>query len=117
MFVVVLSGSGVSGKTLIGAESSLSNSDLSSIRQTMRQLWVLYFSLTVVGGLGLYLMGLSPFQAVNHILTTISTGGFGTQSDSIMGDHFTTLVKSWMILFMIIGGLSFPIYLALINSR
>lgn len=117
MFVVVLSGSGVSGKTLIGAESSLSNSDLSSIRQTMRQLWVLYFSLTVVGGIGLYLMGLSPFQAVNHILTTISTGGFGTQSDSIMGDHFTTLVKSWMIFFMIIGGLSFPIYLALIKRQ
>jgi trk system potassium uptake protein TrkH len=117
MFVVVLSGMGVSGKTLIGAESSLSNTDLSSIRQTMRQLWVLYFAFTVVGGLGLYLLGLSPFQALNHILTTISTGGFGTQSDSIMGDQFTSWVKSWMTIFMIIGALSFPIYLALIKKQ
>lgn len=117
MFVVVLSGMGVSGKTLIGAESSMSNSDISSLRQTMRQLWVLYLGFTVVGGLGLWLLGLTPFQALNHILTTISTGGFGTQDDSIMGEQFTTAVKSWMILFMILGSLSFPIYLVIIKRQ
>lgn len=117
MFVVVLSGMGVSGKTLIGAESSLSNSDISSLRQTMRQLWVLYLGFTIVGGLGLFFLGLSPFQAVNHVLTTVSTGGFGTESDSIAGEHFTTPVKSWMILFMILGALSFPIYLTLIKRQ
>lgn len=117
MFVVVLSGMGVSGKTLIGAESSMSNSDISSLRQTMRQLWVLYLGFTVVGGLGLWLLGLTPFQALNHILTTISTGGFGTQDDSIMGEQFTTAVKSWMILFMLLGALSFPIYLVIIKRQ
>lgn len=117
MFVVVLSGMGISGKTLIGAESSLSNSDISSLRQTMRQLWLLYLGFTIVGGLGLYFLGLSPFQAVNHILTTVSTGGFGTQNDSIAGGEFTVPVKSWMIFFMILGSLSFPLYLALIKRQ
>ena len=117
MFVVVLSGMGVSGKTLIGAESSLSSSDISSLRQTMRQLWVLYLGFTLIGGLGLWALGLTPFQAVNHILTTVSTGGFGTQNDSIMGEQFTTAVKSWMILFMVLGALSFPIYLVVLKRQ
>lgn len=117
MFVVVLSGMGVSGKTLIGAESSLSNSDISSLRQTMRQLWVLYLGFTIVGGFALFFLGLTPFQAVNHILTTVSTGGFGTQSDSIAGDDFTTPVKSLMIFFMVLGALSFPIYLTLMKRQ
>ena len=108
---------GVSGKTLIGAESSLSNSDISSLRQTMRQLWVLYLGFTIVGGLGLWALGLTGFQAVNHILTTVSTGGFGTQNDSIMGAQFTSAVKSWMMLFMILGALSFPIYLVVLKRQ
>lgn len=117
MFVVVLSGMGISGKTLVGAESSLSNSDISSLRQTMRQLWMLYFGFTLIGGLGLWLLGLSLFQAVNHVLTMVSTGGFGTQSDSIMGDAFTPAVKLWMTLFMVLGSLSFPMYLVLLKGK
>ncbi|MEJ6561412.1 MAG: potassium transporter TrkG [Akkermansiaceae bacterium] len=117
MFVVVLSGMGVSSKTLIGAESSLSNSDLASLQQTMRQYWIIYLSFTVLGGLGLYFLGLTPFQAVNHILTTVSTGGFGTRNDSIGGDEFTTPIKCLFILLMIMGAISFPFYLALIRRR
>ncbi|MGJ8698254.1 MAG: TrkH family potassium uptake protein [Verrucomicrobiaceae bacterium] len=117
MFVVVLSGMGVSSKTLIGAESSMSNSDLASLRQTMRQLWVLYFGFTVVGGLGLFLLGLSPFQAVNHIMTAVSTGGFGTENDSAAGPEFTVWVKCWLIIVMTCGAISFPFYLSLIKRN
>jgi len=117
VFVVVLSGMGASSKTLIGAESSLSNSDIATLRQTMRQYWMIYLSFTVIGGTGFYLLGLTPFQAVNHILTTVSTGGFGTRNDSIGGEEFTSAVKCLMILLMTMGAISFPFYLSLVRRK
>lgn len=117
MFVVVLSGMTSSSKTLIGAESSLSNTDLASLRQTMRRLWVLYLGFTVVCGLGLSWLGLSPFQAVNHALTAVSTGGFGTENASVGGDLFGAGSKIWLIVFMILGALSFPFYLTLMKRK
>jgi len=111
MFVVILSGASVSSKTLIGTESSMSNSDLSSLRQTMRLLWLLYFGFTLVCGIGLKLLGMSTFQALNHALTCVSTGGFSTENSSIT--EFSTPIKAWIILFMVLGAITFPFYLAL----
>jgi len=109
MFVVVLSGASTSSKALIGAESSMSNADMSSLRQ--RHLWVIYLIFTVVCGVGMKLLGLSTFQAVNHALTCVATAGFGTENASAA--EFPVQVKSWMIVFMLIGGLTFPFYLSI----
>ena len=117
MFVVVLSGMTSSSKTLIGAESSLSNSDIASLRQTMRILWVLYLGFTVVCGLGLWAMGLTPFQAVNHALTAVSTGGFGTENASVAGEPFGVATKIWLMIFMCLGAISFPFYLTMMKKR
>lgn len=117
MFVVILSGMTSSSKTLIGAESSLSNTDLASLRQTMRHLWVLYLGFTVVCALGLWGWGLSPFQAVNHALTALSTGGFGTEDASAVAAPFGTGSKIWLICFMLLGALSFPFYLTLMKKK
>jgi trk system potassium uptake protein TrkH len=76
----------------------------------------MYLLLTVVCGVGLYLFGLTPFQAVNYSLTAVSTGGFGTESDSV-GAIFTVGSKIWLIIFMIIGAVSFPFYLTLMGRR
>ncbi|MGD1979724.1 MAG: TrkH family potassium uptake protein [Akkermansiaceae bacterium] len=117
MFVVVLSGMTSSSKTLIGAESSLSNTDIASLRQTMRRLWVLYLGFTMICGLGLWAMGLSPFQAVNHALTAVSTGGFGTEEASVGAPVFGAGSKLWLIFFMILGAISFPFYLTLMKRN
>jgi trk system potassium uptake protein TrkH len=117
MFVVVLSGMTASSRTLIGAESSLSNSDIASLRQTMRRLWALYLGFTMICGLGLWGMGLTPFQAVNHALTVVSTGGFGTENSSIAGDLFGTGSKIWLMIFMVLGAISFPFYLTMMKRK
>ncbi len=111
IFVVVLSGSGTSGRMLVGTESSLSGSDLASLRQTMRKMWVLYLIFTGVSCAALWVAGLTPFQAVNHALTLVSTAGFGTENDSVTS--FGIGVKSVMLVFMLICGVSFPLYLAM----
>ncbi len=117
MFVLVLSGMTSTSKTLIGAESSLSNSDIASLRQTMRRLWGVYAVFTVVCGLGLWAMGLSPFQASNHALTAVATGGFGTENASIGGSPFGVLSKIWLMLFMLLGAVSFPLFLSLFAKK
>jgi trk system potassium uptake protein TrkH len=117
MFTLVLSSIGATGKTMFGAESSLHSSDLSvaNMRQTMRSLWLVYGSLTAVCALGLWSLGLNPFQALNHALTTTATGGFSTENDS--ADSFSVPVKLWIILFMLICGVSFPLYITMIRTR
>jgi trk system potassium uptake protein TrkH len=117
MFVVILSGMTSSSKTLIGAESSLSHTDIESLQQTMRRLWVLYLGFTILCGLGLWLMGLTPFQAVNHALTAISTGGFGTENASTAGEPFGSGSKIWLAIFMLLGATSFPFYLTILKRK
>lgn len=117
MFVVVLSGMTSSSKTLIGAESSLSNTDLASLQQTMRRIWLLYLGFTIICGLGLWGMGLTPFQAVNHGLTAVATGGFGTENTSLAGEPFGTASKIWIMVFMILGAISFPFYLTMMKRK
>ncbi|YCM46236.1 TrkH family potassium uptake protein [Verrucomicrobiaceae bacterium 227] len=116
MFVVVLSGMTASSKTLIGAESSLANSDIASLRQTMRQLWGIYSIFTLICFLGLWAFGLTPFQAMNYALTAVSTGGFGTENDSV-GPLFSGGSKIWLTCFMLMGAMSFPFYLTLLKRR
>lgn len=111
IFVLVLSGSGTSGRMLVGTESSLAGSDLASLRHTMRRMWILYVGFTIVCGLAMWATGLTPFQAVNHALTVVSTAGFGTENDSVTS--FGTGVKVVMISFMLICGVSFPLYLSM----
>ncbi len=119
MFVLVLSGIGANGKTLFGTESSTHSTDLSvaNVRQTTRSLWFFYFALTGIAALGMGLLGMSPFQAINHALTSTSTGGFGTENDSIAGAGFGAPLKVWIIVIMLLSGVSFPLYIALIKRR
>jgi trk system potassium uptake protein TrkH len=114
IFVIVLSGSGTSGRMLVGSESSLAGSDLASLRQTMKRMWLLYLGFTVVSALALWATGLTPFQAVNHALTLVSTAGFGTENDSVTG--FGTGTKVVMLIFMLICGVSFPLYLSMFRK-
>lgn len=115
-FLLIFSGES-KGKTLLSFESSIHGGDLSNtdLRTALRKLWQLYSFLTVICILGLWSMDMNLFQAVNHAMTTTSTAGFGTENDSVSG--FSDGVKWWMILFMIICGISFPLYVAMWTKR
>ena len=110
IFVVILSGSGSSGRMLVGTESSLAGSDLASLRRTMKRMWVLYLGFTLISALLLWATGLTPFQAVNHAFTLVSTAGFGTENDSVTSFGIGT--KIVILIFMLICGVSFPLYLS-----
>ncbi len=119
MFVVVLGSLGASGLALFRTETSAHGQDLAGTRlkQMAQWLWMLYVSLTIICALGMWLLGMTPFQALNHSMTTVATGGFGTENESFSAEGFGVSLKLWTILFMFLCGISLPLYIALIRTR
>lgn len=80
-----------------------------SVIATARIVTRIYLILTGLGFLAFLLSGMSLFDALIHILSTLPTGGFSSHADSI--GHFQgTAVPSVIGLFMILGAVSFPLY-------
>jgi trk system potassium uptake protein TrkH len=115
-FLLIFSGES-RGKTLLSFESSIHGADLSSsdLRSAMRSLWRIYIGLTVITILGLWVQEMTLFQAINHGFTATSTGGFGTEDDSITS--FSDGVKICLSLSMLLCGISFPLYMALLKRK
>ena len=85
------------------------------IAETARALWLIYFGFTIVYiGLlyALHLLGMAPnmdlYNAVAHGFTTLPTGGFSPQADSIA--YFSAAVQWVVIPFMIIAGVNFALF-------
>ena len=79
--------------------------------------WMLlqiYAGLTVVCGFFYAMAGMSAFDAVNHALTTISTGGFSTRDSSFAEFNAAT---HWIgSAFMFLAGLPFIRYVQMVNG-
>lgn len=86
-----------------------------SIKESIRETMMIYLSLTIACAVILFLCGLDPFESVNHAMTTISTGGFSTRTDSIAS--FSGIVKIAMMMFMIGGAIDFTLYYELRRFR
>lgn len=87
------------------------------ISTTARWLWGLYLLLTGTCIVALYLGGMGKFDAVNHGLSTVSTGGFSTHQDSLAWFRSPTLEYIEMV-FMLIGSINFTLlYLFIIKRR
>jgi len=107
-FVAILGFLGAGGKILYSNESSGTAADLDSARvQTgVIRIWTLYLVLSASCTVAYMLAGMGLFDAVNHMFTTLSTGGFSTRAASIAA--FDSAAVEWVcILFMILGGTSF----------
>lgn len=65
-------------------------------------MWI-YSLLTLCCAACLALAGMSPFDAVNHAMTTLSTAGFSTRDASI-GDWNNPVIEWILVVFMMAGG-------------
>lgn len=101
---------GVGGVQLARAESPGPELDRLTprFRETARRLWYVYALVTLAETLLLWAGGMTLFQAVNHALTTMSTGGFGTEASSV--DGFSAYAQWVIIAFMFIAGTSFSLH-------
>ncbi|MGH3147094.1 MAG: TrkH family potassium uptake protein, partial [Rubrobacter sp.] len=88
----------------------------SRIQDTAKILAVVYGALTTGGMVALSVAGMGPFDAVNHALTTVSTGGFSTHSDSIAAFD-STAVDLAVAAGMLLSGANFALYFQAARGR
>jgi len=95
------------------ARAELTGPSLSRLRPKLKQtalaLWGLYLGLTVLEFLSLnFIGGMSTFDAVNHALTTMPTGGFSTHDGSI-GYYDSFTIELIIVVFMFLAGVNFTL--------
>ncbi|MFA9517246.1 TrkH family potassium uptake protein [Halopenitus sp. H-Gu1] len=117
LMVAILPELAVNGADLIQAEAPGPQLQKLTphIQETARVLWKVYFAFTL--GLavllyGLHLTGFAPnmdlFNAISHAFSTMPTGGFSPQSESIAA---FSAVAQWAILpFMVVAGANFALF-------
>jgi len=118
LFVALLSYLGVGSKSLIRHESSaqLGYGLHARIRQTALLLWQIYLGLSAISAIGLYLLGMSAFDAVLHTFSGISTGGFSQHNSSIA--YFDSpAIDAWLCVIMALGGTNFLLMAMLLRRQ
>ncbi|MEA5603133.1 TrkH family potassium uptake protein [Nostoc sp. UHCC 0252] len=86
-----------------------------TIAGTARKIWKIYLLYTVFSVLVLGLLGMPWWEAVNHAMTGISTGGFSITSDSLT--VYTPILKLAAIAIMIAGAISFSVHAQFLSQR
>ncbi|MEX2473822.1 TrkH family potassium uptake protein [Marinobacter sp.] len=110
MFVAVLPFLRVGGMRLFATESSeWTDKALPRMKTLSRGLLVVYVGFSVIAVVTYSLSGMSLFDAFNHGLTSIATGGFST-SDASMGKFDSDLILLQASLFMMVGSMPFFLF-------
>jgi len=108
--VAILPILGIGGMELFVAEApGISPDKLKPrITDTAKRLWFIYLGLTALEFLLLWIGGMSFYDAVNHALTTMATGGFSTKNASIA--YFDSpFLQYVIIIFMFLAGTNFTL--------
>lgn len=85
------------------------------LRQTARRIWALYLTFTAAAVAGFAAAGMPVWEALNHGLTGISTGGFTVTSDSFQS--YGAPVKAVAVAVMLLGAISFLVHYMLWVKR
>lgn len=115
--VAILPLLGIGGMQLFVAEApGISTDKLQPrIKETAKRLWLIYLGLTFAELIVLMFGGMDFYDALNHSLTTMSSGGFSTKNASIAYYH-SPFIEYVIIIFMILAGTNFTMtYFALHN--
>jgi trk system potassium uptake protein len=106
--VAVLPILGIGGMQLFVAEApGISPDKLQPrIKETAKRLWLIYIGLTGIETVLLWVGGMTFYDAINHALTTMATGGFSTKNASIA--YYTSpFIQYVIIVFMFLAGTNF----------
>lgn len=78
------------------------------IRDTAKRLWIIYIGLTLIETVLLMFGGMSFYEAINHGLTTMATGGFSPKNASI-AFYDSAYLQYVITIFMFLAGTSFSL--------
>jgi trk system potassium uptake protein len=86
------------------------------IRDTAMILWKVYALITILEVAALWAGGMSFYDAVNHALTTLPTGGFSTKNASVA--QFDSLYFDLVIsFFMLLAGVNFSLHYQMLRGQ
>ena len=100
---------GIGGMQLFAAEAPGPSADKLKprITDTAKRLWLIYVGFTFSETILLKVAGMGWFDAVNHSLSTLSTGGFSTKNASLAYWNDTPIIQYIVIVFMFLAGMNF----------
>lgn len=85
-----------------------------SVRSAAKSVWKIYGLYTILAALAMYLVGMPIFEAVNHSLTGLATGGFSVTADSFAS--YGSLILMITLFPMIAGATSFAVHRRVIGG-
>ncbi len=108
---------GIGGMQLFKAEVPGPSADKLTprIQETARRLWLIYVGFTIVQ-VGLLWPAMGFFDAVNHAFTTMATGGFSTENESV-GQYNSAYIEWVVTAFMLIAGINFALHFRLLSGK
>lgn len=105
--VALLMGQGIASKRLV--EPVPGDNLVTTTRTHARRVLAGYALLTIFGIVVLLGLQVEPFHAVTLTLAAISTGGFSTFNDSLIGLE-SMPAASWVLFISLCGAISLPLY-------
>jgi len=108
--VAILSrGGGTSGSYTLYESEARSKKIHPSIVTTVREIWKIFVALTLGSIILFLLVGMPLWDAINHGMTGIATGGFSVHAASI-GHYNSPLIEYAVVPVMFAGSIAFPIH-------
>lgn len=100
---------GIGGMELFAAEAPGPGGDKlhPRIADTAKRLWLIYVGYTVAETILLKVAGMDLFDAINHSLSTLSTGGFSTKNASVAFWNDQPIIQYIIMVFMFLAGTNF----------
>jgi len=117
-FVVILSFVGAGARILYSNEATVDSleHDSGRIKNSVIKIFYIYIGLSLVCLLSFWICGMDFFNALCHMCTTVSTGGFELRNSGIAS--YDSAMLEWItVLFMFLGGTSFVLILRFLNGN
>ncbi len=103
---------GIGGMQLLKAETPGPVKDAKltpRITETAKALWLVYVLITAACAGCYWVAGMTPFDAIGHSFSTVSTGGFSNH-DANLAYFNSPAIEFVAILFMFLGGINFSLH-------
>lgn len=118
IFLALLPMIGGAGYQLFTSEGTtpMREKILPKVNETAKILLFAYLTLTLLCTIALFVAGMGWFDAINHALSIVSTGGFSTKQLSIA--YFNSPAIEYVtIFFMFFSGINFTLYYYFVNFK
>ncbi len=116
--LAMLSLLGVGGMQLYRSALPRGERDTLELRllEASRSIWWIYALLTALCAVLLWAAGMTPFDALCHALSTLSTGGFSSGAGALVPTR-SPLVEAVLVVFMLAGAMNFTLLWALFHGH